>query len=41
MDEPIARFRAALSQTPERIAATEIGETFRVQAGENEYQTLV
>ena len=30
MDEPIARFRTALSQTPERIAATEIGETFRV-----------
>lgn len=28
MDEPIARFRAALRSTPERIAATEIGETF-------------
>jgi L-ascorbate metabolism protein UlaG (beta-lactamase superfamily) len=30
MDEPIARFRAALSHTPLRIAATEIGQTFRV-----------
>jgi L-ascorbate metabolism protein UlaG (beta-lactamase superfamily) len=30
MEEPIARFRAALSDTPERMAATEIGETFRV-----------
>ena len=30
MDEPIARFRAALSETPDRIAATEIGETFIV-----------
>jgi L-ascorbate metabolism protein UlaG (beta-lactamase superfamily) len=28
MEEPIARFRAALP--PERIAATEIGETFRI-----------
>ena len=28
MDEPIARFRAALAQTPERIALTEIGQTF-------------
>jgi L-ascorbate metabolism protein UlaG (beta-lactamase superfamily) len=30
MDEPIARFRAALKDAPERMAATEIGETFRV-----------
>jgi len=30
MEEPIARFRAALKDAPERIAATEIGETFRV-----------
>ena len=30
MEEPIARFRAALSQTPGRIAATEIGQTFRL-----------
>ena len=30
MDEPIARFRAALRETPERIAAAEIGATFRV-----------
>jgi L-ascorbate metabolism protein UlaG (beta-lactamase superfamily) len=30
MDEPIARFRAALKDTPERMAATEIGETFRI-----------
>jgi L-ascorbate metabolism protein UlaG (beta-lactamase superfamily) len=30
MDEPIARFRAALSQTPERIIAGEIGQTFRL-----------
>jgi L-ascorbate metabolism protein UlaG (beta-lactamase superfamily) len=30
MDEPIARFRAALRNTPGRIAASEIGETFRV-----------
>jgi L-ascorbate metabolism protein UlaG (beta-lactamase superfamily) len=30
MEEPIARFRAALKDTPERMAATEIGETFRV-----------
>jgi hypothetical protein len=26
--EPIERFEAALSQTPERIALREIGETF-------------
>jgi L-ascorbate metabolism protein UlaG (beta-lactamase superfamily) len=31
MDEPVARFRAALRESPERIAATEIGETFRVR----------
>jgi L-ascorbate metabolism protein UlaG (beta-lactamase superfamily) len=30
MSEPIARFRAALSDTPDRMAATEIGQTFRV-----------
>jgi L-ascorbate metabolism protein UlaG (beta-lactamase superfamily) len=30
MEEPIARFRAALKDAPERMAATEIGETFRV-----------
>jgi hypothetical protein len=30
MDEPIARFRAALSRTPERLAASEIGQTFRL-----------
>ncbi len=30
MDEPIARFRAALQNSPDRMAATEIGETFRV-----------
>jgi L-ascorbate metabolism protein UlaG (beta-lactamase superfamily) len=30
MDEPIARFRAALRQTPERIAASEIGQTFNI-----------
>jgi len=30
MEEPISRFRAALSDTPERIAATEIGQTFRI-----------
>jgi L-ascorbate metabolism protein UlaG (beta-lactamase superfamily) len=30
MEEPIARFREALKDTPERIAATEVGETFRV-----------
>jgi L-ascorbate metabolism protein UlaG (beta-lactamase superfamily) len=29
-EEPIARFRAALAATPERMAATEIGETFRI-----------
>jgi L-ascorbate metabolism protein UlaG (beta-lactamase superfamily) len=34
MDEPIARFRAALGGTPERIAASEIGETFRVPVAE-------
>ena len=28
MDEPIARFRAAMRQTPERVAASEIGQTF-------------
>ena len=28
MEEPVARFRAALSETPSRIAATEVGETF-------------
>jgi L-ascorbate metabolism protein UlaG (beta-lactamase superfamily) len=32
MEEPIARFRAALKNEPERIAASEIGETFRVTA---------
>jgi L-ascorbate metabolism protein UlaG (beta-lactamase superfamily) len=30
MEEPIARFREALKDTPERMAATEVGETFRV-----------
>jgi len=30
MDEPVARFRAALGETPGRIAATEIGETFSI-----------
>ena len=30
MDEPIARFREALKREPGRIAAGEIGETFRV-----------
>jgi L-ascorbate metabolism protein UlaG (beta-lactamase superfamily) len=30
MDEPIARFRAAMAKSPERIAASEIGDTFRV-----------
>jgi L-ascorbate metabolism protein UlaG (beta-lactamase superfamily) len=30
MDEPIARFRAAMRASPERIAATEVGETFTV-----------
>jgi L-ascorbate metabolism protein UlaG (beta-lactamase superfamily) len=30
MDEPLTRFRAALNGTPERIAATEPGETFRI-----------
>jgi len=30
MQEPITRFRAALNDTPERIAATEIGQTFRI-----------
>jgi len=33
MAEPIRRFRAAMSDTPGRVAATEIGETFRVPAG--------
>jgi len=28
MDEPVARFRAALRDTPSRIAATEVGQTF-------------
>lgn len=31
MTEPIARFTRALAREPERIAATEIGETFRVR----------
>jgi len=31
MDEPIARFRAAMKNTPERMAATEVGETFHVK----------
>jgi L-ascorbate metabolism protein UlaG (beta-lactamase superfamily) len=30
MDEPIARFRAALKDSPERLIASEVGETFRV-----------
>lgn len=30
MDEPIARFRAALARQPSRIATGEIGETFRM-----------
>jgi L-ascorbate metabolism protein UlaG (beta-lactamase superfamily) len=30
LEEPIARFRAALAATPERLAATEIGETFHI-----------
>jgi L-ascorbate metabolism protein UlaG (beta-lactamase superfamily) len=30
MEEPISRFRAALSDAPERLLATEIGQTFRV-----------
>jgi L-ascorbate metabolism protein UlaG (beta-lactamase superfamily) len=30
MDEPVARFRAALGKTPGRIAATEVGQTFSV-----------
>jgi L-ascorbate metabolism protein UlaG (beta-lactamase superfamily) len=30
MEEPIARFRAALAAAPERLAAAEIGETFRI-----------
>ncbi|MHA3774585.1 MBL fold metallo-hydrolase [Verrucomicrobiota bacterium sgz303538] len=34
MDEPIARFRAALAKTPERIALTRIGETFVLPNGE-------
>ena len=33
MEEPIARLRAALKNEPGRIAATEIGETFRVGSG--------
>jgi L-ascorbate metabolism protein UlaG (beta-lactamase superfamily) len=33
MEEPIARFRAALRDAPDRMAATEIGETFKVSAG--------
>jgi hypothetical protein len=28
MNEPIARFRAALAKEPERMALTEVGETF-------------
>jgi len=32
MNEPIARFRAAMSSTPDRMAATEIGQTFRIPA---------
>jgi L-ascorbate metabolism protein UlaG (beta-lactamase superfamily) len=31
MSEPIVRFRAAMKNTPERMAATEIGETFHVK----------
>ena len=31
MDEPITRFRAALSRAPWRIAVEEIGQTFRVE----------
>jgi L-ascorbate metabolism protein UlaG (beta-lactamase superfamily) len=34
MDEPIARFRAALAATPERIAASEIGQTFTLPGGQ-------
>ena len=34
MDEPIARFRAALSQTAARIAATEVGQTFTISPTE-------
>jgi L-ascorbate metabolism protein UlaG (beta-lactamase superfamily) len=30
MDEPLARFRAALSATPDRMVAAEIGQTFRI-----------
>ena len=30
MQEPIARFQAALSDTPDRIATTDIGQTFRL-----------
>jgi L-ascorbate metabolism protein UlaG (beta-lactamase superfamily) len=33
MDEPIARFRAALREAPGRIAASQIGETFEVWPG--------
>jgi L-ascorbate metabolism protein UlaG (beta-lactamase superfamily) len=32
LDEPIARFRAALAQQPERMALTEIGQTFTLPA---------
>ena len=28
MDEPLARFRAALAKEPQRLALTGIGETF-------------
>lgn len=30
MDEPIARFRTALSGSPDRIAASEVGQTFQI-----------
>ncbi len=33
MDEPIARFRAALQSAPARIALTEIGQTFTLPPG--------
>ena len=33
LDEPISRFRAELAHAPERIALTEIGQTFVLPQG--------
>jgi L-ascorbate metabolism protein UlaG (beta-lactamase superfamily) len=36
MDEPLARFRAALADSPERLLASEIGETFSLSQGKKQ-----